>query len=109
VAAGRCGWASCSAALISDLQAFSAVCCTAAGRSPSHQAPAPAGLTPREVEVLTFVARGRSNRGIAEKLFIGEETVKTNISNILTKLHLADRTQVAIYALRRGLVPLDDE
>jgi NarL family two-component system response regulator LiaR len=78
-------------------------------RSPSHPAPAPTGLTPREVEVLTLVARGRSNRAIAEHLFIGEETVKTHISNILTKLHLADRTQVAIYALRRGLVPLDEE
>ncbi len=77
-------------------------------RSPSHRA-GPEGLTPREIEVLTLVARGRSNRAIADQLFIGEETVKTHISNILTKLHLADRTQAAIYALRRGLVPLDGD
>jgi len=77
-------------------------------RSPSHPAGAD-GLTPREIEVLTLVARGRSNRAIADQLFIGEETVKTHISNILTKLHLADRTQAAIYAIRRGLVPLDGD
>jgi NarL family two-component system response regulator LiaR len=79
-------------------------------RSPSRQAPSPVGhLTPREAEVLTLVARGRSNRAIGDQLFIGEETVKTHISNILAKLHLADRTQAAIYALRNGLVPLDEE
>jgi NarL family two-component system response regulator LiaR len=61
-----------------------------------------------EVEVLTLVARGRGNRAIADQLFIGEETVKTHISNILAKLHLDDRTQAAIYALRKGLVPFDD-
>jgi NarL family two-component system response regulator LiaR len=77
-------------------------------RSPSRPAGAN-GLTPREIDVLTLVARGRNNRAIADQLFIGEETVKTHISNILTKLHLADRTQAAIYALRRGLVPLDED
>ena len=77
-------------------------------RTPSQPSPA-GGLTPREIEVLTLVARGKGNRAIAEQLFIGEETVKTHISNILAKLHLADRTQAAIYALRRGLVPLDEE
>ena len=65
-------------------------------------------LTPREAEVLALVAHGRSNRAIGEELYIEEETVKTHISNILAKLHLADRTQAAIYALRRGLVPLDE-
>ena len=79
-------------------------------RSPPRQAPSPVNqLTPREAEVLTLVARGRSNRAIGDQLFIGEETVKTHISNILAKLHLADRTQAAIYALRKGLVPLDEE
>jgi NarL family two-component system response regulator LiaR len=79
-------------------------------RSPPRQAPPPVNqLTPREAEVLTLVARGRSNRAIGDQLFIGEETVKTHISNILAKLHLADRTQAAIYALRKGLVPLDEE
>jgi NarL family two-component system response regulator LiaR len=79
-------------------------------RGPSRHAPPPVNqLTPREAEVLTLVARGRSNRAIGDQLFIGEETVKTHISNILAKLHLADRTQAAIYALRKGLVPLDEE
>jgi NarL family two-component system response regulator LiaR len=66
---------------------------------------APSGLTPRELDVLTLVARGQSNREIGKRLYIGEETVKTHVSNILAKLHLSDRTQAAIYALQRGLVP----
>jgi NarL family two-component system response regulator LiaR len=79
-------------------------------RGPSRQSPSsPSQLTPREAEVLTLVARGKSNRAIGDQLFIGEETVKTHISNILAKLHLADRTQAAIYALRKGLVPLNEE
>ena len=65
-------------------------------------------LTPREVEVLTYLARGRSNQIIAQGLVISEETVKTHVSNILSKLHLADRTQAAIYALQQRLVALDD-
>ena len=78
-------------------------------RSPvAHVSPPGSQLTPREAEVLALVAHGRSNRAIGEELYIGEETVKTHISNILAKLHLADRTQAAIYALRQGLVPLDE-
>ena len=65
-------------------------------------------LSPREVDVLTALARGRSNKEIAQDLSIGEETVKTHVSNILSKLHLADRTQAAIYGLQQRLVPLDD-
>lgn len=65
-------------------------------------------LTPRELDVLTRIARGRSNHEIAQELTIGEQTVKTHVSNILSKLHLADRTQAAIYALQQRLVPLDD-
>jgi NarL family two-component system response regulator LiaR len=65
-------------------------------------------LSKREIEVLTALARGRSNKEIARELSIGEETVKTHISNILSKLQLADRTQAAIYALRRRLLPLDE-
>jgi len=65
-------------------------------------------LSPREIEVLTALARGRSNKEIAKELSIGEETVKTHVSNILSKLHLADRTQAAIYGLQQRLVRLDD-
>jgi len=65
-------------------------------------------LTPRELEVVTRIAHGRSNHEIAVELIIGEQTVKTHVSNILSKLHLADRTQAAIYALQQRLVPLDD-
>jgi NarL family two-component system response regulator LiaR len=60
------------------------------------------GLTEREQDVLHLIADGKSNREIAEQLFISEKTVKTHVSNILSKLHLDDRTQAAIYALRRG-------
>ena len=61
------------------------------------------GLTDREQEVLHLIADGMNNRGIAERLFISEKTVKTHVSNILSKLHLDDRTQAAIYALQHGL------
>ncbi len=65
------------------------------------------GLSKREQDVLILLARGRSNKEIARDLFIGEETVKTHVSNILAKLHLPDRRQAAIYALQRRLLPLD--
>jgi two-component system, NarL family, response regulator LiaR len=65
-------------------------------------------LTPRELEVLTQIAHGRTNHEIALELLIGEQTVKTHVSNILSKLHLADRTQAAIYALQKRLVHLDE-
>ena len=60
-------------------------------------------LTEREREVLSLIAEGKNNREIAEQLVISEKTVKTHVSNILNKLHLDDRTQAAIYALRHGL------
>lgn len=66
--------------------------------------PAADDLTERELEVLRLIARGRSNREIATELVLSEKTVKTHVSNILSKLHLSDRTQAAIYALREGLV-----
>jgi two-component system, NarL family, response regulator LiaR len=66
-------------------------------------------LTEREVGVLKLVARGLSNQNIADQLIVSERTVRTHISNILGKLHLANRTQAALYALRQGLANLDDE
>ncbi|MGN6361702.1 MAG: response regulator [Thermomicrobiales bacterium] len=64
-------------------------------------------LTERERAVLALIAQGRSNRQISDDLAISEKTVKTHVSNILTKLHLEDRTQAAIFALKEGLVPFD--
>ncbi|MFW5713824.1 MAG: LuxR C-terminal-related transcriptional regulator, partial [Brevefilum sp.] len=61
-------------------------------------------LTNREMEVLRLIARGMTNSNIAEKLFISENTVKGHVSNILSKLQLADRTQAAVYAWEQGLV-----
>lgn len=65
-------------------------------------------LTTRELDVLTRIAHGRSNREIAIDLSIKDQTVKTHVSNILSKLHLADRTQAAIFALKQKLIPLDE-
>jgi NarL family two-component system response regulator LiaR len=76
---------------------------------PPERPPTPEPLTEREVEVLKLVARGRSNQEIAEALVISEATARTHVSNILRKLHLASRTQAALYALREGLASLDDE
>ena len=64
-------------------------------------------LTEREVEILKLVAQGLPNQEIAEKLVISERTVRTHVTNILSKLHLANRTQAALYALREGLTDLD--
>jgi NarL family two-component system response regulator LiaR len=66
-------------------------------------------LTEREREVLACIAHGMSNADIAAQLIIGERTVKTHVSNILSKLHLQDRTQAALLALRERLVPLDEK
>jgi NarL family two-component system response regulator LiaR len=61
-------------------------------------------LTNREMEVLTLIAKGRSNRKIADQLVISIGTVKGHVSNILSKLQLADRTQAAVYAWQEGIV-----
>lgn len=65
-------------------------------------------LSPRERDVLAILSRGRSNREIARRLSLSEETVKSYVSSILTKLGLQDRTQAAIFGLQQGLVPLSD-
>jgi two-component system NarL family response regulator len=61
-------------------------------------------LTPREVEVLKLIAGGMSNKEIAEELTISEKTVKNHINNIFSKLHIYDRSQAMLYAIRKGLV-----
>jgi len=63
-----------------------------------------AELTRRELDVLKLIANGLSNNGIAQELVISENTVKGHVSNILSKLHLADRTQAAVFAWREGIV-----
>lgn len=66
-------------------------------------------LTARELEVLGLVAEGADNAEIARKLVISEATVRSHLSHILDKLHLANRTQAALYALREGIASLDEE
>jgi DNA-binding NarL/FixJ family response regulator len=64
-------------------------------------------LTPRETDILCHVARGDTNRQIAERLVVSERTVRTHMTNILAKLGLTNRTQAAMYALRTGIADLD--
>lgn len=66
-------------------------------------------LTERELEVLKLIARGLSNDEMATQLIISEATVRNHVSNILSKLHLASRTQAALYALRNGLASLTED
>lgn len=66
-------------------------------------------LTEREDDVLKLLALGLSNQDIADKLFISERTVRTHVSNILMKLHLANRTQAALHAWREGMLPQDGQ
>jgi len=70
----------------------------------SEEQPLFTDLTDRERDVLKLIANGMTNSQIAEKLVISENTVKGHVSNILSKLHLADRTQVAVYAWQSGIV-----
>lgn len=77
--------------------------------SPPDKASEADALTEREVDVLTYVAKGHSNQEIADQLFLSERTVRTHVSSILSKLHLANRTQAALYALKEGLASLEDE
>jgi two-component system, NarL family, response regulator LiaR len=61
-------------------------------------------LSEREMDVLRLIAAGMSNAAIAEQLYLSEKTIKGHVSNILSKLHLGDRTQAAVYAWRQGIV-----
>jgi NarL family two-component system response regulator LiaR len=74
-------------------------------RTPQATVPPMTDLTPREIEVLTLIAKGYSNKEIANSLCIAIRTVKAHVSNILSKLHAMDRTQAAHYAVSQGLVP----
>jgi NarL family two-component system response regulator LiaR len=76
---------------------------------PSDLPPTEEPLTERELEVLRLVAQGLSNQEIGDRLFISERTVRNYVSSILSKLHLANRVQAALYALREGLASLDGD
>jgi len=76
---------------------------------PGEKELSPDPLTRREIEVLQVLAKGKSNREIGEILSITEATVRTHVSNILAKLHLASRTEAALYALKEGVASLEDD
>lgn len=75
------------------------------GKEPKSKPASPTAdpLTSRELEILRLVAQGLTNQEIAEQFVVSERTVRTHVSNILGKLHLANRTQAALYALREGI------
>lgn len=76
-------------------------------KKPKQKSPTKDPLTERELEVLRLVARGLTNQEIADKLIVEESTVRSHVSNILEKLHLANRTKAALYALKEGYSTLD--
>lgn len=76
---------------------------------PIRGTPTPDPLTERELEVLGLVAKGMSNQEIATQLVVEEVTIRSHVSHILSKLHLANRVQATLFALRRGIASLDDE
>jgi NarL family two-component system response regulator LiaR len=76
---------------------------------PADQSLTPDPLTEREVEILQLIAQGLDNHEIADRLNLRDATVRTHVSNILSKLHLANRVQATLYALRKGLTSLGSE
>ncbi|NKQ34259.1 MAG: response regulator transcription factor [Chloroflexi bacterium] len=76
---------------------------------PSPLPPTADPLTERELDILRYIAQGLTNQEIADRLVVSERTVRTHVSHILSKLHLANRTQAALYALREGYAQLDNE
>jgi NarL family two-component system response regulator LiaR len=74
---------------------------------PAELQPSPEALTAREMEVLRLIAQGLSNQEIADRISVSEPTVRAHVSRILGKLHLASRTQAALYAVREGLTDAD--
>ena len=74
---------------------------------PAELQPAPEALTDREMTVLRLIAQGLSNQEIADRISVSEPTVRTHVSRILGKLHVASRTQAALYAVREGLTDPD--
>lgn len=78
-------------------------------RTPTPTDPHTESLTAREVEVLRHVARGWTNEEIARELGVSEVTIRTHVSNILGKLHLENRVQATLYALKRGISKLDED
>jgi NarL family two-component system response regulator LiaR len=76
-------------------------------KQPAARPPTPDPLTAREMEVLGLVAKGLSNPEIAEQIVVSEATVRTHVSNILGKLHVANRVQATLYALQTGITSLD--
>jgi DNA-binding CsgD family transcriptional regulator len=77
---------------------------TAVSAQPARATSYPEGLTEREVEVLRLIAKGRTNRAIAEELFITENTVANHVKNVLSKTQSANRTEAAAYAIDKNLV-----
>lgn len=75
---------------------------------PAELQPAPEALTAREMMVLRLIAQGLSNQEIADRIAVSEPTVRAHVSRILGKLHLASRTQAALYAVREGLTDPDE-
>jgi two-component system, NarL family, response regulator LiaR len=70
--------------------------------------PPPDDLSPREIEVLREVAFGRTNREIGDRLFVSEETVKTHVARLLSKLHMQNRTQLVAYAVKNRFVDVQE-